>query len=586
MDVTEGKTASSTAGPSRASLVLTALSFGLAAGAVALAGYAYAARVPDGQSESYLEPASALLLWSLIAVGLVAATTVVLGVLAWRGRAQPAYGAWLFAVVVGIAAYGYLGRMPNDRVPLISGPGARPVMALAQLGWVVAAAALLALLAAAIFTQTSSPRRPLAAGFAVAGIVVALVAGTVVIASSSVGNASATTAAPTPIPAVPTSVGTDVAYTLRLPSPLVLPAGPGFVTVTNDAVVAYDGATGAERWRMPVRDLPDRCKYDQLFSTGTADGAVVVVECLRPPNTTTSDERSREPSEHEYAAFLVGLDAVTGERLWINADDWWLMGRANVDGDALAGVSRDEVAAIDPRTGTPLWTQPRPAAKDCGGDWYDSSGASIVFLEGCAGTFHVIDATGDVTLDLEALGGFGPTETVRKDVLAAAGDVVAVSLQTTDRPDADSVAVIDTRTKSMELLRTGYVSSLLGGEALMPGPVLELGTDFQTKVVTLYLMADRRTVQVTGIDTYNDPRVQRWAVVGDRLVTGLAYQNLEENYVLSSAPLGGGPVVTTPNPCGRDTGGIVPVPGAVLMVCGRYAPGATSVSSYEVLGLR
>ncbi|MCC5582711.1 hypothetical protein IMZ11_44720, partial [Microtetraspora sp. AC03309] len=90
---------------------------------------------------------------------------------------------------------------------------------------------------------------------AVTGVALAAVAGVVVTSLSPVGVSTATTAKRAAIPGVPTTVGAKVAYTVKLDSAVVLPAGPGFVGTNDGAVVGFDGTTGAQRWRLPTVDL-------------------------------------------------------------------------------------------------------------------------------------------------------------------------------------------------------------------------------------------------------------------------------------------------------------------------------------------
>lgn len=59
----------------RAGRLAIALAIGMTVGAVGLAGYAYVARVPAGQTATYLAPAGHLLLVSLIGVLIAAAAT-------------------------------------------------------------------------------------------------------------------------------------------------------------------------------------------------------------------------------------------------------------------------------------------------------------------------------------------------------------------------------------------------------------------------------------------------------------------------------------------------------------------------------
>ncbi|MCV7109684.1 PQQ-binding-like beta-propeller repeat protein [Mycolicibacterium setense] len=557
-----------------------ALAVGLTLGAVGLAVYAYAARVPAGQTATYLAPASQLLLVSLICMCVAGAATIWLGARAVAGLDTAGHASLLLAGTVAIAAYGLLSAKPPLHRMLISGPDARPVIVIAQVSWLVLAGAAVLLLAGATSASANRARRPGRAALAVStacGVTIAVVAGLAVTSLSSVGASSATTAARVPIPAVPTSVGTNVAYRVKVDEQGVRPAGPGFVGITDRAVVSFDGSTGAQRWRFPTADLPERCGDVTVWSTGIGDDAVVVVQCTRPPNTLEPDRYS--PAGDDRVAFLVGLDASTGEQLWLNDADWHLRGRANGDGDILAAVSTDKIGALDPRTGKPLWARDRPD-DDCGRSRYDAVGSTLIIVDPCGDALHAYDAESEYTIDFTKQPGF-PSGDVDTEWLAVDGGVVAVYASGINSVDGVLLSV-DVETKAVQVTPEPFVRTP-DLEKSLPGPVVELGKDGRARTVTLYVPAERREVRATGVAMSADPRAQRWARVGDEFVTAAAYQdNFDE--VLATVPAIGGQATLRPNPCHR-AGGVMPVPGAVLALCANHSDRG-EVNGYDVLGLR
>ncbi|STZ89141.1 outer membrane assembly lipoprotein YfgL [Mycolicibacterium fortuitum] len=563
----------------RAGRLAIALAIGMTVGAVGLAGYAYVARVPAGQTATYLAPAGHLLLVSLIGVLIAAAATGWLCARALAGLDTAGHASLLLAAIVAVAAYGLLAAKSSQLTLLISGPGARPVIAIAQVSWAVLACAALLLLAGATSASPGPVRRPgrVAVGaLAVTGVVLAAVAGVVVTSLSPVGVSTATTAERGAIPAVPTSVGAQVAYTVKLDSTVVLPAGPGFVSTNAGAVVAFDGTTGAQRWRVPTADLPERCGDVSLWSTGIGDDAVVVVQCTRPPNTADPDRYSSD--RDDYVAFLLGLDAMTGEQLWVNDTNWHVQGRAQAS-DVLAVVSPSQIGALDARIGKTLWTKDRPD-DDCSRSRYDVVDSKLIFVDACGDAMHIYDADSEATIDLTEQPGF-PSGDVTTDLLAADGSVAVVYANEFSSIDGVLLSV-DVQTKAVQATPQPYVRTANAG-SLLPGPVVEIRTDSGANTVTLYVPAERRAVPVTGLGMSVDPGALRWARVGDEFVTAAAYQS-DSDEVLATVPVTGGQATLKPHPCHREAS-VVPVPGAVLTLCPNRS-GSGNISGYDVLGLR
>ncbi|MGW4099977.1 outer membrane protein assembly factor BamB family protein [Mycobacterium sp. NPDC004974] len=559
-----------------------ALSVGLALGAVGLAIYAYAARVPSGQTATYLAPAGHLLLVSMVAACVVGAATILLGLRAISGVTVGGRSSALLAGTVAAAAYGFIALQPAQLALLISGPGARPVVLIAQISWVVLVCAALFLLAGATSASPDSARRPgpaASGGLAATGVALAAVAGIAVTSVSGVGTSSATTTDRVAIPALPTSVGTNVAYTVKVDAQRVLPAGPGFVSTADGAVIGFDGTTGAQRWRFPTADLPKRCGDVSLWSTGIADDAVVIVQCTRPPNDPALDSYTNEGRNH--VAFLVGLDATTGEQLWINDSDWRLQGRANADGDILAALSPGQIGALDPRTGKPLWVKDRPDDDDCSRSSYDAVGGRLIFVDACGDKLHVYDADAESTIDLSQQPGF-PSGDVSTELVAVDKGLAVIQAAGVRIMDG-ILLIVDTQTKDVQIVPGPYARGP-ESEALIPGPVLEIDRDGSAQTVTLYVPAERRSVHVTGLELFRDPAAQRWARVGEEFVTASAYQGDFDEKV-ATVSVAGGQAALKPNPCGDRTSRVVPVPGAVLTLCANES-GNGSIIGYDVLGLR
>lgn len=564
----------------RAGRLTISLGCGLVLGAVGLAIYAYAARVPTGQTATYLAPASHLLLVSLIGVCAAGAATVWLGVRALAGLKASGNASALFAVTVAVAAYGFLNSRSAQHAMLISGPGASPVIVIAQVSWVVLACAAAMLLAGTTSASPDAgrrPGRPAVAVLTASGVALAAVAGVAVTSISSVGASAATTAERVAIPAVPTSIGTETAYTVKH-SRMIVPAGPGFASLNDGAVVGYDGTTGAQRWRFPTTDLPARCGDVSLWSTGIRDDAVVVVQCTRPPNTQDPDRYSSDRDDD--VAFLVGLDATTGEQLWLNDADWHLRGRSNSDGDMLAAISTGKVGALDPRTGKPLWAKDRPD-DNCSRSRYDAVGSTVILVDACGDALHLYNAESESTIDLTEQPGF-PEGDVSTELLAVDGDIAAIYASGISRVKG-VLLTVDVETKAVQATPEPYVRTP-NLEKSLPGPVVQLGEDSRARTVTLYLPAERRAVTVTDLEMHADPDARRWARVGDEFVTAAAHQGHYEKR-LATVPLTGGPATLRAGPCDDGPGGLLPVPGAVLALCANDSSRGEA-TRYDVVGLR
>jgi outer membrane protein assembly factor BamB len=581
----------------RSSRMLVALAVGLSIAAVAVAWYSYAHRVPDtGRSAVTMHPASQLMGGSLALVALGAAAVITLGTLALTGRRMVANSALLLFVVAGTTAYAYLGPAAERLTVRLSGPGAHPtVVALTQLGWPILTASAVALLIGALTASKSrSPARVrfstpsrLAVGGLVVGLVVGPAAAVGLVASTGRPIAGTTTAAPADIPALPTSVGTAIAYTLPVLDPdRVIPAGAGYAVRAKDAIVGYDGSTGAMRWRFPFTGLPADCTTNGFRTTGTAPSSIVIASCVR--STVRPFAKDRHDTD-EQRSFLVGLDAMTGRMLWANDDDWTLAGRAELPVGVVPVARRDAVGSLDPQTGRTRWT--KPLFGTLCSDTITALDRAIAYLPRCAGTaeLHVVDAaTGtERTAELQLPPDLDPKQCA---FVGAGTDGTLIVFQL-DTDDAEPHQFIVSDPSTGELVATWPKSSSSSADysvrsGQLPGPLQQAANDQRAGSADVFAMAQRTMVHVAGLQVHGITVLggQQWAVVGERMVTAAAAA-LDDSHSATLASVAADGVVTRgPSPCGRDFGGVVAVPGATLLICtrGELAAGRT----YEVIGLR
>ncbi|OBC04606.1 hypothetical protein A5784_13725 [Mycobacterium sp. 852013-50091_SCH5140682] len=569
----------------RLSLVLIALSCGIAVGAVVLSLYAFVRRVPDGLISDRLGPISTLLGGSLAAVIIAAVLVMAGGVLALAGRVTAGRAAWAPTALSAVTAYAFLGSMPADRAKSITGPGAYPVIAWSQMSWALLTVAAVLLVAGAVTVQqTSHPaQRKTALAVSAVGLVASLVVGFGIVAVANGDHSRGTTAAPIAVPELPTALRTNVAYSVVARySDWVVAAGPGFVATDDSAFVAYDGTTGAERWRFPFSAFPTGCTAVGLRSTGWTPDSVVLLECRHtyyPPYSAGS------------APFLVGLDAMTGQVLWTADEGWHLAGRVQLSADAFPVRRGDDIASLDPRTGSLRWSRTLTADEQCEGYGDGVTGVqhSIVVIAACndVGALHVIDGrTGQQhSVNLSGPPGTLPPNDTQYDLVAASGNNVVI--ESSKHTGVGRVTLlVDTGTGDVHIVpSTGYladVSSARSGQ--YPGSAMALGKMLDPdKPARLLLVGEGKTITTVGVRTYDDQifASQKWAQVGAQLVTAAGLSD-NASWVWSVSP--DGQTTRHPSPCGDDVGGIMTVPGAVLVLCRRTT--GEKVSGYDILGLR
>ncbi len=578
-------------GPVLNSQSVIAGSWGFGVAAVVLSAYAFVRRVPAGLMSDRLGTATQVLGGSLVAVVVTAVVLAVGGVAVLAGREMTAKAAWALTVVAAVTSFAFLNSLPRRGTEAVSGPGARPVVVLVQMSWLLLAVAAVLLVAAAVMTA-DQVRRPVKwralAAFGVVGVVVALVAGVGVVALTQRGAPRVSTAAAIAVPEVPTTVGTDAVYTVNTEYVnWLVPAGPGFALLNGGGITAYNGADGSKRWRFRLKSLPQGCEVWAIRSTGTGPDAVVIAEC----------NHSAGYGEPRTDPFLVGLDAMTGRLLWTVDKGWSLRSRILLPSNTIPVVNteRNELGSLDPRTGALRWAWSFDESdKQCGGStgYVGALEGAVMYAKPCGPVLrvHVFDA---VTGTDRVFDGPVPPEFSdgrwRMDPQAIDGSTAVVSIS---QPGGNGTAVlsIDTAGGQVSVLPPQYLrDGDSGGDGQYPGPVLQL--DYGSKPedwVDLYRLSDRSTIHAVGLDVftvspYAPSTSMAWAEVGSQMVTAAASDH-EYNKLLVSVSRDGA-VTRRPSPCGgSDAGGVMPVPGAVLVVCHRSVGDKTL--GYDILGLR
>lgn len=566
---------------------LIAASWGFAIAAVALSMYALARRVPDGLVSDRLAAATQVLGGSLGAVVVTALVLSTGGVAVLAGRTVAVKAAWALTIIAIITSFAFLSSLLRRATESVSGPGARPVVALAQVSWLMLAAAAVLLVAAATLAQQQI-RRPvrwaLLLPLVAAGVVVALAASAGLVALTQRAQPRATATAIT-VPDLPATLGTDPAYTLTTKYiSWLVPAGPGFVMDTKGAITAYNGADGGQRWSFPYKLFPAGCELWAIRSTGTTPDAVVIAEC-------NHDAGYGKPRTDP---FLVGLDAMTGQLLWTLDKGWSLRSRILLPSNTVPVVSsdRNELGSLDPRTGAVRWTWSFDESdKQCSDTGYVGAlTGAVMFAVPCGAALrvHVFDVVSgaDRVIDGPVPQEFSDGKWVIEPH-AIDGTVAVVRIRQV-APNASAVLSIDTAAGRVDALPVQYLSdgdSARAGQ--YPGPVLQLnqGSDPEPWV-DLYRLSDRSTLHIVGLDTANGgsyaPHTSMtWAHVGTQWVTAAGLDAEYNNLLVSVSP--DGTVTRRPSPCGDDIGGVLPVPGAVLVLCQR-SEGQTP-AGYDILGL-
>ncbi|OPX12099.1 PQQ-binding-like beta-propeller repeat protein, partial [Gordonia sp. i37] len=416
-------------------------------------------------------------------------------------------------------------------------------------------------------------------------VLVGALAGGLVVVCAAVGSIVVATPRPSvksvaavPIPSIPTSLGTRIAYTVPALGPFsVTPAGPGFVVLGRRSVAAYHGETGQRRWVRSFADLPFGCRTVGIWAAGPAGHEVVLVTC----------------SDGGYRNALVGIDAVSGERLWTNAEGW----RVRVPGATRASIvgvivyDRNDrpttIGALDVRTGHTRWTTP---TRECfGGLRVSTTSSAVVAISTCGErpslvAFH---ATSGVARTI----GLPTSPDSEASIIAVDGDRVATVFERQSIHER-KLAIVDVSQKDSVTTVPGATDP--------PGPGLLMRAGDQARYLqsdwygtdgrTMSGMVDLRSASfstIRGADLYPNgipdeiPVGQRLAAVGDGIVSGVVATTGPNVVAVIAAD---GQATTRPAPCDKLSG-VLPVPGAILMTCFRRDRPNT-VNDVVVLGIR
>lgn len=582
--------------PPRLSRALIGAGIGVSLGAITLIAYGFSIRVPHGgRAAETLSPVTEFFVWFLILASLTTLTALGIGIGALLGRNVSYSAATLLAVTIAMSAWTYLSTVPASIGVRVSGFGTRPAPELAQLAWpllTVAAALILVGSIWAINTRQTLWRSVLAvlSPATAAGVTLSLLAG-VAVADWwwPRTQTPVETAERADLAALPTTLGSHVAYSLPLYEPEnILPAGPGFAIFDQGgSLTGFDGPTGAVRWKATAQVFPDDCLLDTVRSTGSSADAVVIAQCRRPRLHSVTPTGGRgEP-------VLMGFDANTGQQLWLNDDGFELPSGTGTSDNVAAVVRRKEqIGSLDPRTGTVRWT--RPLTEDEWAGWADVINNDIVLTPDYGNaTMRVLngDTGAERLIDL-------PIQHPSLETIPFAADAGLLIVQTriqgravdpTHRPhDTYGTWKIDVATGAVE-----PIPSIYGGnpDSPMPGPLVQLGSDGRDEqsYVEVYSLPQRRLVRVMGVST-STGLVGRyaWAQFGDNLVTAAdrGTSSTDSATLVSVAP--DGSLTRTPSPCptsgyGDRGGGILAVPGATVLLC---QSGEDTGYGWDVLGVR
>ncbi|MET9201519.1 hypothetical protein [Gordonia sp. NPDC003585] len=583
-----------------------ASAIGLAVAGVVLTGYAVAHRHPDNWIGDFTSPQTdRYLVIAAVAVPLLAAAIAITAVVVWRRRsadldlAGPVFGLLLLASL-GVG-WLWLTPMGSTADKEFDGPLLPPVVMWIRVSDGLLMAAWFVLLIGAV-RPTTIPRERRVRGAAVFVALTSIVAISVVGAGYAGGKGLVgrsihqPKAASVPVPPLPTTVGTRIAYTIPARSAGdVLEAGPGFVVRGADGLVAYDGSTGARRWSIESSDLGSLCGGELLRrmsrtlgvaspraeasvrTTGIGRDATVVVTCSR---------------------WIVGVDAMTGSVRWVNSEGWDVY---DATPDVIA-VTKDDrssqhaaVAAMDPRTGKVRWVM---GASDC------TDAESLMVVERVIVQEDRCSVSGRWLRMLDVHSGIEryiamPEWAVRSQewprrvirALARSGSVLAieVSMGGTDYRTWDTgIVAVDTRSRGVREVVPHSTKSeywlvdRYGSEWPPSGAITPLAST-SDQVMFLRLPAGRVEHHSAREVFSSDVRAEQWwTLVGDTAVTALGRP--ESGAIVTISP--DGRVVSRPGPCGRDEGGVMTVPGGLLVLCMRTDAHSYKVTSVDVVGLR
>ncbi|MET4166007.1 MULTISPECIES: PQQ-binding-like beta-propeller repeat protein [Gordonia] len=378
------------------------------------------------------------------------------------------------------------------------------------------------------------------------------------------------------IPEVPPSAGGDVAYRVDDVDPWsITPAGPGFAAVVEGVLVAYDGTTGRPRWShtsdgVGAANCAER-GFDRITSTGTGTESVVVVSC----DFVRAGRKGY---------FTTGIDAMTGRILWTNDSSWILVSdvpRAGQVDRPLAVIRDGEIAVLESRSGEVRWQ--RRVSPSTGRDEPSPHPRSVSATG--AHVVHVAPDDGHVkVVAFDALTGVDRTHRI---AITAADERLDVTVGETgdsefvahlwDVDDVPRSLVVSIANGDHEPVDRWWWGSdargrRMSGISVSPQPSWFVYGDKPGVAVIRRLDSDvtTRAVIPTGTGWPRDPipESQTWVLLHDSVVTAQLERPLDSprRYDLTTIHPDGS-ITSVPSPCGTATGGVIPVPGAVLVAC-------------------
>ncbi|MGV9795712.1 hypothetical protein [Gordonia sp. NPDC003422] len=578
-----------------------AVATGLAVAGVVLTGYAVAHRHPDGWVGDFTShQTDVYLVIAAVAMPLVAlAVMVTAGVVWWRRSADRDLAGLVLGLLL-VASLGlgwlWLGEMSSTAAGEFDAPLLPPVVTWIRWSGAILVAAWLVLLIGAV-RPTSLPRKRRVSG---AVMVVALTS--VVFLGIGLVIGAHTTRAftvvePIPVPPPPVTVEGTVAYSIPARETTdVLPAGPGFVVRGDHGLAAYDGATGERRWSIEFAALGGNCggelsrgrQQDYWWSRGVPGTAVRSTGAgLTSIIAVTCGRR------------VFGVDAMTGSVRWVNTEGWDVY---DATPDVIS-VTKDDrssqhaaVAAMDPGTGKVRWVM---GASDCtDATQLTVVGHVIVHEDRCSASgrwLRMVNVYNGTERYVVMPAWTSPSSKWTRrlvTVLARSGSTVAieVSMGNVDGRTWDTgIVAIDTNTRDARSVvphgtRTEYFlpDRQRFGWALS-GAITPLGSQSE-QAMLLRLPAGRVGLYSARVPLFSDYLTpeQWWTLVGNTAVTAMGYYG--SHAVVTIAP--DGRVTSRPGPCGRDEGGVMTVPGALLVLCMRTDAHSYKVTSVDVVGLR
>lgn len=300
-----------------------------------------------------------------------------------RSRAAALPPRWASVGVVAVCALVFLaafstGALGYVREVMSEGPITAALPA-AIGAWVLAIAGAVA----TVFAGFGLPwwTRRVKSALVVGVVVAVVVSGAVAVAAGFAGNDArfidATTASQVDVPPYPTALGQH-RFSVKLPGARpaidrrnyeIWPAGPGFIVSYAGAVTAY-GADGNERWHYRRTGPADAIMSARVYDRGAT---VVIADFGAAPARSES--------------VLVGIDAITGQRLWTRRDarltSAFLAESGLYDADPFLVDRTDETwTRFDARTGKAMWSVTNPRG-DCSEQRAADTGNRLTSLLWC-----------------------------------------------------------------------------------------------------------------------------------------------------------------------------------------------------------